>query len=186
MSIPRWNKGGVLPPVDSNAPTAPERSPYKAQAGDFIHRFAVSAKRQQILRQWLDYRAALYEAGITKGFQWLDGSFLEEIELTEKRDPNDIDCVTFFQLGEGVTEESLVAEHPELFSRDFIKRKFNVDAYYVNQAWPGRSLIENSAYWYSLWSHRRDLSWKGFVQIELDLADDGIGKRILDSLDEEI
>lgn len=28
------------------------------------------------------------------------------------------------------------------------------------------------AYWYSLWSHRRDDSWKGFVQVDLDPEQD--------------
>ena len=35
--------------------------------------------------------------GIGSGFQWLDGSFLENVEMTEKRDPGDLDLVTFFR-----------------------------------------------------------------------------------------
>ncbi|RKW41698.1 MAG: hypothetical protein D8H96_09315, partial [Lautropia sp.] len=28
------------------------------------------------------------------------------------------------------------------------------------------------AYWYSMWSHRRDGSWKGFLQLDLHQARD--------------
>jgi hypothetical protein len=35
-----------------------------------------------------------------------------------------------------------------------------------------RLLVKQIVFWYSLWSHRRDQTWKGFVQVELENKDD--------------
>lgn len=32
--------------------------------------------------------------------------------------------------------------------------------------------IQRVSYWYSMWSHRRDGVWKGFVQVDLDPMQD--------------
>ena len=37
-------------------------------------------------------------------------------------------------------------------------------------------LVRQSTYWYSLWSHRRNGQWKGFLQIDLSPADDLIAE----------
>jgi hypothetical protein len=37
------------------------------------------------------------------------------------------------------------------------------------------------AYWYSMWSHRRDGMWKGFVQIDLSPSEDTPALAILAS-----
>lgn len=34
---------------------------------------------------------------IVKGFQWLDSSFLENIEAAESRPPRDLDVLTFYE-----------------------------------------------------------------------------------------
>ncbi|WP_426763559.1 DUF6932 family protein [Hafnia paralvei] len=33
--------------------------------------------------------------GLAEGFQWVDGSFTENVELIERRTPNDVDVVIF-------------------------------------------------------------------------------------------
>ncbi len=59
-------------------------------------RFSTSSARCKILEGLLDYRQAMHRIGLVSGFQWLDGSFLEDVETIEKREPRDIDVVTFF------------------------------------------------------------------------------------------
>lgn len=38
-----------------------------------------------------------------------------------------------------------------------------------------------TVYWYSMWAHRRDLSWKGFIQIPLNPQLDVVAMTILNS-----
>ncbi len=102
-SIPAWNSAGVLPPIRPNAPgSSPDRSPYVVDLAVLVDRFATSTERMAILDGLLRFRAALHAAGITSGFQWLDGSFLEQVEALEGRAPRDIDVVTFLALPQGL------------------------------------------------------------------------------------
>jgi hypothetical protein len=64
----------------------------------FVDRFSSSPERIAILHSLLQFREELYKSGITSGFQWLDGSFMENIETLESRPPNDMDVVTFYHL----------------------------------------------------------------------------------------
>ena len=48
------------------------------------------------------------------------------------------------------------------------KATFSVDSYFVElDQIPPRELVLLSSYWYSMWSHRRNQAWKGFLQVEL-------------------
>ena len=173
VRIPDWNAQGVLPPHDPVDPTAVERSPYTVSLTDFILHFGTTGKRQTILLGFLDFRATLYEAGIVNGFQWVDGSFLEDIETIENRDPADMDVVTFFHLPQGQTQQSFASAQPDLFNHSHSMSRFHVDAYFVPlDDNPPAQLIERSAYWYSLWSHRRNGQWKGYLQIDLSATED--------------
>lgn len=94
--LPQWNGVGILPPVRPEMPgNSPERSPYRVSPAGFVDRFATSPERMAILDGLLRFRGKLHELGIVSGFQWLDGSFLEQIELLENRHPRDMDVVTF-------------------------------------------------------------------------------------------
>lgn len=95
VAIPEWNTLGLLPPTDPADPTSAERSPYPVALLDVILRFAISPERCKVLKGFLDYRAALHGMGLVSGFQWLDGSFTEQVETLERRPPKDIDVVTF-------------------------------------------------------------------------------------------
>jgi hypothetical protein len=122
---------------------------------------------------FLDFRQLLHSIGVTKGFQWLDGSFMEEIEMIEKRPPRDIDIVTFFYLPDNLTQKSLVDANPKIFNRSETKKDHRVDAFFrqlKNENFEG--LIRWSIYWYSLLSHRRDGQWKGYLQIDLAPEED--------------
>lgn len=173
VRIPDWNPQGVLPPIDSVDPTSEERSPYAVSLTDLVVHFGTTKERQTILQGLLGFRAALHAAGLDNGFQWVDGSFLEDIEKIENRAPADMDVVTFFYLPPGQTQRSFASAHTDLFDHEDTKTRFHVDAYFVplDDNTPAH-LVERSAYWYSLWSHRRNGQWKGYLQIDLLPTDD--------------
>jgi hypothetical protein len=177
IAIPDWNSQGVLPPIDPVNPRSAERSPYAVSLIDFVLRFGTSSARLNILDGLLSFRSGLHEAGLIQGFQWVDGSFLEDIEELESRDPNDIDVVTFFHLPKDDTQRRLSQAFPRLFTPKFAQEDYHVDAYFVqlNEGVP-EPLISNSVYWYSLWSHRRNDLWKGYLQIDLSQTNDNVAR----------
>ncbi|MER2507231.1 MAG: hypothetical protein ABTQ27_00565 [Amaricoccus sp.] len=181
--IPNWNMEGVLPPIwPGEDGTSPNRAPYTATTTELVDQFGITPTRLNIIEGLLDYRSALYDAGIVKGFQWLDGSFMEHIELHSARPPNDIDVVTFFELPAGETQAALAARTPHLFDHDRVKANYKVDSY---NAILGETLAEHHVrvhcYWYSMWSHNRNQTWKGFVRIELGEAEDTDARLVLAS-----
>ena len=167
----------MLPPINPVRPTSVDRSPYVVTLTDVVQRFGSSAERLDILDGVLRYRAALHSAGLTRGLQWLDGSFVEDIERLERRAPRDLDIVTFYYLPSGRSQQDLIASAPGLFpqdvdTKDALKRTYRIDVFLESLETNPERLVQRSSYWYSLWSHRRSAPhWKGFVQI--DLAPDG-------------
>lgn len=98
---------------------------------------------------------------------------MEHVELLENRAPNDIDVVTFFELPAGETQTSLMQRDTGLFTQELLKNIYFVDGYFAQLGQPtDRLQVKNIAYWYSMWSHRRNGVWKGFVQIDLDPTED--------------
>lgn len=180
-SIPAWSSAGVLPPIRPSAPgNSPDRSPYAVELAAMVDRFSTSPERMAILDGLLRFRADLHEAGITSGFQWLDGSFLEQVEALEGRAPRDMDVVTFLDLPPGQDQRSLVQHYGMLFDQKHVKTTYDMDAYFVVLGQPlDMGSVRRVSYWYSLWSHRRDGLWKGFVQIDLDPSQDGDARAIL-------
>lgn len=95
MPIPDFDHNNVIPPHLGN-PTEPDKiSPYKADILEFCHKFATSPQRIEILKGFVNFRLEANKNGILCGFQWVDGSFSEDIEKSEQRAPNDIDVVSF-------------------------------------------------------------------------------------------
>ena len=128
--------------------------------------FAFSRERAEVLRGLLDYRGALHRAGITSGFQWINGSFVEDIETLEGKAPNDIDVLTFCAMPGD-------ADYRSLFDSTITSRQFRVDAYFLPlnaSLTPPR--VRAISYWYSMWAHRRDGRWKGFLEIDLNPVSD--------------
>ncbi|MES2077534.1 MAG: hypothetical protein V4462_18120 [Pseudomonadota bacterium] len=172
--IPSWNMAGVLPPIRPGMlGHSPDRSPYSAALADVIEIFSTSPERIEILQGLLRLRAAFHAVGVVSGFQWVDGSFLEHVELLESRPPNDVDVVTYFDLPAKASETDLVTQNPVIFDHDQVKAAYQVDHYPVVL---GKSIdefqVRQISYWYSMWSHRRDGLWKGFIQVSLDPAED--------------
>jgi hypothetical protein len=123
--IPEWTSLGVLPPISA---TAFERSPYRTSLTDLILRYATSVARNGILQGLLSFREALHAVGLSSGFQWVDGSFVENIELIENRDPHDVDVVTFFHMPDEQTQEALYSLASDLFKPSSTKATYHVDA----------------------------------------------------------
>jgi len=171
--IPDWNSNGVIPPIDPTNPTSFERSPYEVSLTDLVLRFGTSPERQEVLNGFLLFRSELHKVGLTRGVQWLDGSFLENIESLESRAPNDIDVVMFYHRPNSYTQQELFKASPRLFNHDNVKEYYHVDAYLINlDDNTPEFLVSSSAYWYSVWSHRRNLLWKGYLQIDLSQTHD--------------
>ena len=75
-----------------------------------VERFAFTRQRARLIHNLIDYRNALYAAGITDGFQWIGGSFVEHVETRPRKGqaprPHDIDIVTFYHLPGPQTPET--------------------------------------------------------------------------------
>jgi hypothetical protein len=181
VSIPEWTGDGVLPPIDVRDPTSANRSPYRISLTDFVLRFGKSPARCEIINGFLAYRKALHNVGMTDGFQWLDGSFLEDVETVGTRDPKDIDVVTFFSLSAGTRQKDIVDQDPDLFLPASTKATYNVDGYTVDLKLPPEKLVARSHYWYSVWSHRRDMAWKGYIEIDLAPSNDEAATALLET-----
>jgi hypothetical protein len=187
VALPSWNALGLIPPIDEQQPTSPERSPYAVSLTDFVLRFGQTQPRRVVLAGFLKYRSELHAAGLVSGFQWLDGSFLENVEVLEARAPNDIDVVTFFDLPADKSQLDLQQQFPELFpaNRDAhqkLKTVYCVDAYVEHLGKVPSRLVRQASYWYSMWSHRRNQAWKGYVQIDLASNDDALATAQLENL----
>jgi hypothetical protein len=187
MTIPSWTTAGVLPPFDARNPTSGDRSPYAASLTEVVSRFGDTPERRVLLDGLLRYRAGLHRAGLLVGFQWLDGSFAEQIELLEGRPPNDVDVVTFYHLPAGKSQHDVVRAAPEVFplngpAKAAFKASFHVDAYAVHLDAAPEILAGRSVYWYGVWSHRRDRLWKGFLQVDLAPTDDADASKALATL----
>jgi len=182
MSFPEWDSMGVLPPVRLGAKgTGLGRSPYQTDMVSLVDRFATSPERKTILHGLLRFRKELHEAGLVSGIQWVDGSFLENIEALDGRSPNDIDLVTFYFMPAGQTQLTIAQTHPKAFDHARLKADHAVDAFFVELGLPTDiRQIQTITYWYSLWSHRRNGSWKGFLQVDLDPKQDAEARTILD------
>lgn len=170
VAIPKWTNRGVLPPMNALQATSAERSPYRVKLLDVVMRFATSQARCQILKGFLDYRAALHSMALIQGFQWLDGSFSEDVELLENRPPKDIDVVSFVHTPTAFPATPI---DPDVLDHDHAKANYLVDSYFVEiNRLPPDNLIRTSTYWYSMWSHRRTQEWKGYLEIDLSPVED--------------
>jgi hypothetical protein len=177
--IPPFNQSGVLPPfLSGSEPTDVSAvAPYKTSLVSFVSRFSTSDERKKILHGLLKYRVSLKQLGITKGFQWIDGSFIEDVEKNRGRAPNDIDLVTFAHRPNEHEDKgkwsSLVNTRTDLFYPKESKNQYLCDAYFVDFSLPADILVNRTSYWFGLFSHQSDsFLWKGMLQIDLSENED--------------
>lgn len=185
--IPDWNAEGVLPPINDQNPTGFDRAPYEVTLPQVVDRFATSVERCDIFEGYLAHRAELHKMGIQSGFQWLDGSFTEDIEMLEHRSPGDIDVVAFFPVDDALIN-SLGNDEINLLGgdRDMLKRDYKIDFYVQSLADPAESLVAMTTYWYSMWSHRRTGQWKGFLKVDLSPSQDADAGVLLSARRQEL
>ena len=129
--IPHMNASSVLPPYIGLEPgVKADMSPYVVSMSDVVARFATSLERVAILRGLLSYRDAVRALGLTEGHQWLDGSFVEDVESVRKRPPQDIDIVTFTPiLGTVAAKRELVQANLAIFDSRIARQTYRCDAF---------------------------------------------------------
>lgn len=182
--IPAFNVSNVLPPYLGGDPTfRAEMSPYLACATELVRRFGTSPERIQIIDGLLRYREALSNLGIVDGFQWLDGSFVENVELRERRPPNDVDIVTYARRPAAAIDNKLwvplVQANPHLFLAKEAKNQFKCDAYFVDMNKKVEIIVDDTRYWFGLFSHQRvSALWKGMVCLPLQ-SDDAAARLLI-------
>lgn len=176
-SPPDWNAMGLLPPFrPAGDPAAGRASPYRVSLASLVDAFGGGDERRAILRGFLDFRAVLHAAGIVGGRQWIDGSFVEDVELREGRPPRDVDVVTLLDPAPASAEAQAAVRGLSMDG----KAKHRVDAYFVSLGSSmNASTPDQLAYWNQLWSHTREGVWKGFVEVPLDPAEDAAAGRML-------
>lgn len=175
--IPAYNPSGVLPPFLGTDPAdRPQTSPYTTTMSEIVAHFATSAERVGILKGLIAYRAALRLKGIVTGYQWIDGSFVEDCENLRNRPPKDIDIVTIAQrpsaLKDDLAWRSFFWSNLDLFDPERVKELYKCDAYIIELGKSPHLIVSDTAYWYGLFSHQRDTSlWKGMLLVNLTSDD---------------
>lgn len=168
MPIPAFDSNSVLPPHLGDPRLPDEISPYPCTALELCDRFAISTERVLILDGFLRLRGELRNRGMTDAFQWVDGSFLEDVENSENRAPGDIDVVTFYWSLDPDFTSKLVTAFPDLRDHAKIKADFFVDHFPIDAGYHPELTVEATRYWCGLFSHTRIGVWKGMLRLELN------------------
>lgn len=155
--IPSFQKNGELP-----------QGRYLATSTEFESRFVdtfpLSLTRRRLFDGWATRRQRMSEL-VRIEYEWIDGSF-----VTGKRDPNDIDLVTFidantFEALDQADREKLTA----LAQGAYPRVEFSCDCYLVLISPEGHSdhitYLVNRGYWDHFWSRNRDKNQKGYIMI---------------------
>lgn len=183
VPLPSFDLRGLLPPFVGADATTPDRSPYWVTMPELVAAFGTTPHRQQLLRNLIAYRALLAQGGYVGGIQFIDGSFVENVEALGSRNPGDIDVFSILNAPPRYLTDPVAWQatglpfwNAEVADRNMNKQRFSLDTYAVlfeeRQAQP-MSLISDIIYWYGLFSHQRTtFAWKGFAGIALDPAAD--------------
>ena len=167
LPVPAFNVDGVIPPyTGATGPGGPHTSmsPYFATCLEVVQSLGTSPQRLTILGGWLAHRAELRAVGMVSGFQWLDGSFLED------KVPNDLDIVTFIELPPAIAQKgtAFFQANQHLIDRNPVKQAFSLDLFWVDLGSRPQSVVTLSRYYFGLFSHRRgDDLWKGMLEVNL-------------------
>lgn len=139
---------------------------------NFVDDFPESDTRQLLFENYLRYNEDLQQALECNYYQYVNGSF-----VTEKRNPQDIDLVSF------VSSDMLLGKE-QILEEKFLARnamtEYKMDAYLVvlyPNAHPFYSrTVSDIAYWnhwfgFSKFDHKRKRSSKGFLLVNFDQSD---------------
>jgi hypothetical protein len=121
--------------------------------------------------------------GIVVGQQWIDGSFVENVETNRGRPPADVDIVTLAYRPAAVKDQagwvSLVNSHIQLFDNLKTKSQYMCDAYFIDLNKAPHLITYDVAYFNGLFSHQRvTFQWKGMIAIDL-ASDDAAARQLL-------
>ena len=167
--LPEWDFNGLLPVADPKDRRQEICSPYPISLDELVDRFGITLMRRKLLLNLFDYRKALYDAGVSGGFQWINGSFVENVENRRGRGPADIDIFTVYAVPHVLKTENLEKNFPHLFNREQVRDRYLVDSL---GAWPvdiqpNTFLVKKFLELYNIFSYTRKGVKKGFVQIPL-------------------
>lgn len=171
--IPIFDHNGVIPPFLGNpAHGSNQISPYLTTSLELCQRFAISSQRIDILRKFLAFRTEMRRFGIS-GFQYLDGSFMEDIENSSlNRPPNDLDLLTFFRPVTPIQEANILANFTDFVDRTNCKLNYSLDHMLINLGGDPISLVEFTRYYIQLFTHNRSNIWKGMLKLEVGIANE--------------
>lgn len=172
MPIPEFDANSVLPPHLGDPRDASQLSPYPCTTVELCQRFGTTPQRRAILRGLLAFRQRIGQLDVVDGFQWLDGSFLEDVEMLENRPPNDMDVVTFYRKSGPEFEQNVMDHFPEFRDRHLSKANYRLDHFPVDVTADPFLTVEFARYWIGLFSHRRSRVWKGMLSIGLNTMDE--------------
>lgn len=176
MIIPPFGPNGALPPFIDQSPTVhAKRSPFRTDVFELVERFCTSNSRAGLLLGLNAYRKHLFNGGFTSGEQWIDGSFVEDVEAKRGRPPKDIDVVTLFyrplsfQSNDAAWMDAYETSiHADYFNTKNMKPKFNCDTFSIDLNSSPSSLVRDTMYWSGLFSDiRQSTEKKGIVSIGL-------------------
>ncbi|MCX7386615.1 MAG: hypothetical protein NTX48_08120 [Planctomycetales bacterium] len=178
--IPKFDHNLVLPPHLGDPTLANHLSPYQCTTLDLCERLGTTPERRRILGGFLSFRERLQTEGLMTGFQWLDGSFLEDIELRDGRPPRDLDVVTVYWGYDLAFQTALLSKFPEVANPVLAKAKYSLDHYPFDAGYRPEVTLEKTRYWISLFSHNRSGVWKGMLRIQLNTpAEDAAARQEL-------
>jgi hypothetical protein len=179
---------GVLPPFISGFPDNGPAScaPYETSASEIATRFCTSALRVKLFKGLLQLRAELLSLGVQYGFQWIDGSFCENVEAIRGRPPGDIDVVTLLVRPKAVQDDvawqAFWKANQQVFDPKQTKANLGCEAFYIDAGYPALWVAEQVTYWFGLFTHQRVTNmWKGILQLPL-ISDDAAAAAYVDTL----
>lgn len=181
MALPGFMTSGLLPPIAGADEVDKDRSPYIITMPELVNALGTTPRRQRLLRNLLAYRALMYGHGYSAGIQFLDGSFVEDVERHSGREPGDIDVFSLLSIPQRYVQNPATWMPDgfnfwagEIQNQPLNKIRFELDTYAVLiEDMPFVHLVKDVMYWYSLFSHQRlTFAWKGFVAVLLDQRQD--------------
>jgi hypothetical protein len=175
LPIPPFGPSGVLPEFDQANPGGGNRSPYDASTIELVQRFATTPERKELLGKLIAYRQLLASGGYVSGYQFINGSFVEDVELIRGRAPRDIDVVSFLHMPQQYVNDLnawAAAGFPfwrdEVANRTRNKGRFSLDTFAIALS---SASYREFTYWHGLFSHQRDtFAWKGYIVVPIDAA----------------
>lgn len=170
--IPSFDHNLVIPPHLGDPRLPAHLSPYFCTIVDICEKLASTPQRVDILKKFIAFREKLDNLGLKNGYQWLDGSFLEDIENQEGRSPRDLDVVTVYWGYDISFQENLVKNLPEFFHPALAKHTYSLDHYPFDASHLPEVTVEISRYWIQLFSHNRNSVWKGMLKVALDTPEE--------------